>query len=100
MRLAHDYWGGSAISTPVQGSYADPAATVDPTIQHGWNHSLGEIVTLLAREGLRIELLDEKRWVPWPVPWLVAETGDGRYGWPAGQVGTLPLTYSLRARKA
>jgi SAM-dependent methyltransferase len=99
LHLAYDYWGGETISLPVVGSYADPTAHVDATVQHGWNHSLGEVVTLLAREGLRIELLDEKRDVPWPVPWLV-EKGDGEnFTWPAGQAGNLPLTYSLRARR-
>jgi SAM-dependent methyltransferase len=99
LHLAYDYWCGDVISTPVVGSYADPTAHVDATVQHGWNHSLGEVVTLLAREGFRIELLDEKREVPWPVPWLV-EKGDGEnFTWPAGQAGTLPLTYSIRARR-
>jgi SAM-dependent methyltransferase len=100
LHLAFDYWGGETISLPVSGSYADPIAHVDATVQHGWNHSLGEVVTLLAREGLCIELLDEKRDVPWPVPWLVAK-GDGEnFTWPEGQAGNLPVTYSLRARRA
>ena len=99
LHLAYDYWGGETISLPVVGSYADPSAHVDATVQHGWNHSLGEVVTLLAREGLRIELLDEKRDVPWPVPWLV-EKGDGEnFTWPPGQTGNLPLAYSIRARR-
>jgi SAM-dependent methyltransferase len=99
LRLAYDYWGGATISLPVVGSYADPSAQVAATVQHGWNHSIGEVVTLLAREGLRIELLDEKREVPWPVPWLVARADGENFGWPEGQVGNLPLAYSLRARR-
>lgn len=99
LRLAYDYWGGPVITTPVVGSYADPTAHVDVTVQHGWNHSLGEVVTLLAREGLRIELLDEKRELSWPAPFLVPTADGQHYGWPAGQVGTLPLMYSLRARR-
>ncbi len=53
-RLAfdYDYWGGETLSFPVEGSYADPSAEVDAEIEHGWNHSLGEIVTLLASHGL------------------------------------------------
>jgi SAM-dependent methyltransferase len=100
LHLAYDYWGdGKTLSTPVQGSYADPSAQIEATVQHGWNHSIGEVVTLLARNGLRIELLDEKREVDWPMPFLVA-TGEGtQHAWPKEQVGTLPLMYSLRARK-
>jgi hypothetical protein len=67
-------------------------------VEHGWNHSLGEIVTALADNGLVIELLDEKRVLDWPVPFL-ADRRDGTYGWPEGTSGSLPLMYSLRARK-
>jgi SAM-dependent methyltransferase len=98
LRFAYDYWGGETISFPVEGSYADPTAEVDAEVEHGWNHSLGEIVTLLARSGLRIELLDEKRELHWPAPFLV-ERAEGHYGFPEGQPEGIPLMYSLRARK-
>jgi len=96
--LRYDYWGSETISFPVEGSYADPTAKVDAEVEHGWNHSLGEVVSLLAREGLRIELLDEKREVDWSKPFLV-EKSSGTFGWPEDQAGNLPLMYSLRARK-
>jgi SAM-dependent methyltransferase len=96
--LRYDYWGGETISFPVEGSYADPTAEVDAEVEHGWNHSLGEVVSLLAREGLRVEFLDEKRELDWSMPFLV-ERGAGSFGWPDDQVGNLPLMYSLRARK-
>ena len=98
LRLGFDYWGGETLSFPVDGSYADPTAEVDADVEHGWNHSLGEIVTALADEGLRIERLDEKRELHWPAPFLV-ELPNGHYGFPPDQVGNLPLMYSLRARK-
>jgi hypothetical protein len=56
-------------------------------------------VTLLAEHGLRIELLDEKRVLDWPQPYL-EDRGDGTWTWPEGFAGSLPLMYSLRARKA
>ena len=98
VRVAYDYWGGETLTFPVQGSYADPDADVDVDVEHGWNHSLGEIVTVLARSGLRIELLDEKRQLGWPAPFLVPD-GEGHHVWPPGMGGSLPLMYSLRARK-
>ena len=98
VRLAYDYWGGETLTFPVQGSYADPDADVDADVEHGWNHSLGEIVTALACNGLRIELLDEKRQLGWPAPLLVPD-GEGHHVWPPGMSGSLPLMYSLRARK-
>ena len=98
VRFAYDYWGGETLTFPVEGSYADPTAEVDAEAEHGWNHSLGEVVTVLARQGLRIELLDEKRELDWSAPFLT-EVRPGHYGFPAGQAGTFPLMYSLRARK-
>jgi SAM-dependent methyltransferase len=98
LRLGYDYWGGETLSFPVQGSYADETAEVDAEVEHGWNHPLGEIVTLLADNGLRIELLDEKRVLDWPQPFL-EDRGDGTWSWPEGSEGSLPLMYSLRARK-
>jgi SAM-dependent methyltransferase len=98
LRLGYDYWGGETLSFPVQGSYADETAEVDAEVEHGWNHPLGEIVTLLADNGLRIELLDEKRVLDWPQPYL-RDRGDGTWEWPEGTGGSLPLMYSLRARK-
>jgi SAM-dependent methyltransferase len=99
LHVEFDYWGGETLTFPVEGSYADRDAEVDAEWEHGWNHSLGEIVTSLAAEGLRIELLEEKRVVSWPVPWLT-ELEDGTYGFPPEQQGTLPLMYSLRARRS
>src|SRR5207249_1362807 len=80
------------------GKYADRDAVVDAEWEHGWNHSLGETVTALARNGLRIEFLDEKRTVGWPVDWLT-ELEDDTYGFPPDQAGTMPLMFSLRARR-
>jgi SAM-dependent methyltransferase len=98
LNLAFDYWSGDVITTPVKGSYADATADVDAEWEHGWNHSLGETITALAEQGLRLEILDEKRTVPWPVEWLV-EQEDGSYGFPPGQAGTMPLMFSLRMRR-
>jgi SAM-dependent methyltransferase len=97
-RLGYDYWGGETLTFPVQGTYADSDADVDADVEHGWNHSSGEIVTLLARNGLRIEFLDEKRELSWAQPFL-EQKSDDRYGWPDAAPGSLPLMYSLRARK-
>ena len=98
LHLAFDYWSGDVLTFPVDGSYADPSADVDAKWEHGWNHSLGEIVTALSASGLRIELLEEKRTLAWPAPWL-EQLPDGDFGFPQEQAGTLPLMFSLRARK-
>jgi SAM-dependent methyltransferase len=92
------YFGTETITFPVEGSYADLTAEVDAEAEHSWMHPLGEIVTLLAEQGLVIELLDEKSVLDWPAPFL-EPLGDGRYGFPAGEPVWFPLMYSLRARK-
>lgn len=99
IHFGFDYWGtGGTITFPVEGSYADLTAEVDAEVEHSWMHSLGEIVTLLAGQGLRIELLDEKPVVDWPMPFLVP-IGEDRYSFPPEQRERFPLMYSLRARK-
>jgi SAM-dependent methyltransferase len=100
LRLEYPYWEhAEPISIPVQGSYADRAAPTEPGLtEHGWDHSLGEIVTALIDAGLRIDFLHEFDFVEWPVPWLV-KSDDGRYRLPPGTKGQLPLFFSLKATK-
>jgi SAM-dependent methyltransferase len=100
-----DRWAGAVASRVAPGGifYLYEVHPVVQTIaeeqaEHGWNHPLGRIVTGLARNGLRIELLDEKPWLEWELPWL-QELGDERWGFPPGQRGTIPLMWSLRARR-
>ena len=97
IHLSYSYWSDDVITLPVEGSYADPTAHVEAEWEHSWNHSLGEIVTALARAGLRIEFLDEKGTLAWPLGWL--RPVEGGFGLPPDQTGTMPLMYSLRARK-
>jgi SAM-dependent methyltransferase len=86
------------LAFPTQGSYADPTAHVEQPVEYSWVHSMGEIVTELARAGLRIEFLHEFPFVEWPVPFL-ERRDDGRWWLPADGEGELPLFFSLRATK-
>jgi SAM-dependent methyltransferase len=86
---------------PTEGSYADPDAEVEQTVQYGWQHSMGEIVTVLAEAGLRIEFLHE---FPFTVfrafPYLVESADDPRmWRLPEPYDGKLPLLFSLKATK-
>ena len=99
MKLRFDYWEtGEPITLKVQGSYADRAADVKTEVEHGWNHSMGEIVTALARAGLHIESLTEYPFLEWEFPFLV-EAEDGKWRLPGDLDGTLPLFFSLKATK-
>ena len=99
LRLAYPYWSHpEPLSFEVHGSYADPSAPTDGLVEHGWDHSLGEIVSALIDAGLRIEFLHEFDFVDWPVDFLV-RNDDGRWRLPAGTPGQLPLFFSLKATK-
>jgi SAM-dependent methyltransferase len=99
LRLAYPYWShADPLRFDVKGSYADPSAPTEGLVEHGWNHSLGEIVTALIDAGLRIERLREYDFVEWPVDFLV-RSDDGRYRLPPGSKGQLPLFFSIRATK-
>jgi len=98
-RLRYPYWThDDPLEFEVQGSYADRTATVASTHEYGWNHSLGEIVTALAENGLRIEFLHEFPFLEWPAPGLEPQD-DGTHRLPAELDGTLPLFFSLKASK-
>ena len=100
LRLAYHYWShAEPLTFDVHGSYADPGAVTEPTlVEHGWDHSLGEIVTALIDAGLRIEFLHELDFCEWKLDFLV-EGEDGRWRLPADTKGQLPLFFSIRATK-
>jgi SAM-dependent methyltransferase len=99
LKLGYPYWEHAApITVQVQGSYADRSAPTEGLIEHGWDHSMGEIVSAIADAGLRIDFLHEFDFVQWPVTWLV-KSADGRYRLPEGVGGELPLYFSLKAAK-
>ncbi|MGH2513241.1 MAG: methyltransferase type 11, partial [Candidatus Limnocylindrales bacterium] len=99
LRLAYPYWTRrEPLRFEVHGSYADPTAPTEGLVEHGWDHSLGEIVTALIDAGLRLDFLHEFDFVDWPVDYLV-EGVDGRWRLPAGTPGELPLFFSLKATK-
>jgi SAM-dependent methyltransferase len=93
----HSYFGGEPLAFPTEGSYADRTAEVREPMEYGWNHGLGEIVTLLIEAGLRIDFLHELPFVDWPVPFL-EQREDGTWRLPEGQP-ELPLFFSLKATK-
>jgi len=99
LRLDYPYWTHEQpLTFQVKGSYADRSAPTEGLVEHGWDHSLGEIVTALIDAGLRIEFLHEFDFVAWPMDFLV-ESPDGRWRLPPETKGQLPLFFSLKASK-
>ncbi len=81
----------------VQGSYADRDAQVSQTVEYEWPHSLGEIVSVLAAAGLRIEFLHEQRYSVHAQ--LEGMERDAQGYWRLKGPYDLPLMFSLRAVK-
>jgi SAM-dependent methyltransferase len=99
LRLTYPYWEHpEPLTFAVQGSYADPTADVGHQTEHGWDRSLGEIVTALIDAGLRIDTLVEHPFLDWKADYLV-EAPDGTWRLPPDGRGELPLMFSLLAAK-
>ncbi|MGE3961190.1 MAG: class I SAM-dependent methyltransferase [Dehalococcoidia bacterium] len=101
------------VAQPVEWDW-DQTYTDGPKLKntrgYEWNHGLGEIVTALIEEGLRLEFLHEHRTLAWQgLPSMVPVEGgvaDGthhqrRVAWqlPEAQRDMVPLMYSLRASR-
>ena len=79
-------------------TYTDSHRDLVAQRSYEWNHSIGEIVTSLIRNGLRIEWLSEHDWtVLQRFSWLT-ETSEGRWTTPPGHP-RLPLSFSLMATR-
>jgi SAM-dependent methyltransferase len=77
-------------------TYADLDARLINARSYEWNHSIGEVVTAVLAEGLRLMALAEHDWTVWQrFPWLV-ETPDRRWAAPPDRPRT-PLTFTLVA---
>jgi SAM-dependent methyltransferase len=99
-KIRYTYFAtGDALEFPVQGSYADPAVAIESTVEYGWNHDIGEIVTALAGAGLRIEFLHEMDWCDYRHIPLLREGDDGKWRLPESVTGELPLMFSIKATK-
>jgi SAM-dependent methyltransferase len=80
----------------VDGSYTGDK--IEPQSDYEWTHGIGDVVSAIARAGLRIEFLHEFSKSPWQQFPFFKKGDDGywRYEHPTVQ---LPLTYSIRAQK-
>jgi SAM-dependent methyltransferase len=98
LRLKYPYWQHpEPITFDVKGSYADRNANTDGLIEHGWNQSLGEIVTAIASAGLCIQSLREFDFAEWDMGYTEAAE-DGKWRIPGPQ-GRLPLFFTLKASR-
>ena len=98
LRLGFDYWGGETSRSPWRAPTPTRPPTSTPRSSTAGTTRSARSSPRSPTTGCVIELLDEKRVLDWPAPFL-SDRGDGTYVWPEGTRGSLPLMYSLRARK-
>ncbi|ABS63223.1 Methyltransferase type 12 [Parvibaculum lavamentivorans DS-1] len=78
--------------------YAEPGVTLAHFRSSEWQHTLGEVISVLAAADLHIEFLHEHDVLPWPgVPSM--ERVDRFYFKAPDGAARLPLSYSVKARK-
>lgn len=93
---AEPYFYEGPIEAPAR-TYADPAATLSsPSYQ--WQHTLSDVINALAGAGLRIEFLHEFPFCGWQRLPSMEKREDGF--WHLPDQDTIPLLFSLKARKA
>jgi SAM-dependent methyltransferase len=79
-----------------EASYTDGTGRIAHTRSYMWNHSLGEIVTAVLDQGLRVDRFEEHDWTSFcRFPWLVRSDAQ-RWVTPPGHL-RVPLSFTLLA---
>jgi SAM-dependent methyltransferase len=97
-RPQHRYFAtGEPLTFAYRGTYADFDADVD-SVEHGWPHSMADVLSALLDAGLRIESFAEHPVLAWKAFRCMERDDEGFWRLPPG-VGEIPLSFSLVARK-
>jgi SAM-dependent methyltransferase len=80
----------------VDATYTDGERRIAHARSYEWNHSIGETVTALLAQGLRLDRLTEHDWTSFQrFPWLV-KTADQRWETPPHRI-RIPLSLTILA---
>ena len=97
LRVEYPYFQGpEPLRFETRGSYAVPDHEFR-SVEYGWTHPIGEVVTSLIDAGLRIEYLHEFPYTAWRMFPFMVQDGEGRWRLERGDL--IPLLFSLRATK-
>jgi SAM-dependent methyltransferase len=97
-RVTHDYFSRDAWVEETPGTYTDFDA---PTVNNRsveWQHPISDVITALARAGLRIDFLHEHDMTMFQRFGALRRHDDGYYRLPADRP-RIPLMYSLKATR-
>ena len=97
-QIVHDYFCRQAQVEEAPGTYADSQAPTvhDRNVQ--WHHPLGDVVSALAAQGLRVDFLHEHEVSLFARFETFERAEDGTYRFPSS-FPRVPLMYSLRASR-
>ncbi|MFK3772319.1 class I SAM-dependent methyltransferase [Pseudomonas sp. NPDC089406] len=80
-------------------TYVDTEQALTQTETHEWNHGLGEVISALLANGLRLTALEEHQSIPWEaLPGQMHKGADGEWRL-VDAPWRLPLSYTLQAVK-
>ncbi|MHC6226127.1 class I SAM-dependent methyltransferase [Pseudomonas sp. X10] len=80
-------------------TYVDTDTALTQTETHEWSHGLGEVITALLDNGLRLTALVEHQSIPWEaLPGQMSKGEDGEWRL-LREPWRLPLSYTLQALK-
>ena len=91
-----DYFRADPQRDDDEGTYADVSAATTNNEAWEWQHTLAEVVTVLAEAGLRIELLAEHDVLVWQGLPEMVRGDDGMWRLPGNRI---PISFSVRARR-
>jgi SAM-dependent methyltransferase len=98
-RLKYPYFfSQEPIRLEGQGDYADPDAVLGNSLNFSWIYSMGDVVTALVTNGLRIEFLHEFPSSAFNQFPFLERGSDGLWHIPA-RLEQIPLVFSIRAVK-
>ncbi len=89
------------ITMSEETSYTGDTARIAHPVTHEWLHPLSDVVNAVIGAGLSLEWLNEHERLAWAfAPWMVPVEGRRRMWVLPEGMPRMPLSYSLRARKA
>jgi SAM-dependent methyltransferase len=95
--IEYDYFRQEPTVWDEPDTYTDGGKLVEATVAVEWQHGIGEVVSALAKAGLRLEFLHEHEFTLF-ARFPMLEQSGGRFTFPEGHP-RIPLIYSLRATK-
>jgi SAM-dependent methyltransferase len=95
--IKYCYENREVIETESMGTYTDRNADIKAK-EHGWNHSISEVLNALITHGMQIEFFNEHMYSPYPCFNNVVQNDEGNW-WIKGLEDRIPMVYSVKAIK-